>query len=204
MSLPKRLLIALVAALFAGTLSWWMAGLGPVGAPVPEPRSDRIDEAVAALQQDPFYVAPELRHVLTDDQREAISAELEGAAVPTYLLFMGDTTDGGYYIAGYLLDHLNARLGDGLFAVVDETMDATSREYGVNMSYVSGDVLKARPAQGLQQYAGALAATERNEDHGEHDYWGGHWGGIAAGALLAFLISLVPGFVLIVRGVSKK
>lgn len=205
MGLGKRLLVALAVALLAGSLGWWLAGSSPVGTPPPAPQSDRIDEAVAALQQDSFHVAPELRHVLTDEQRAAISAELDTAEVPTYLLFMADTTDGGYYISAYLLDHLSVRLGDGLYAVVDETMEGTARDYGVNMSYVSGDILKARPAQGLLQYAGALAAADRYEDRGEHDYWGGRWGGIAAGALLAFLISLGPGlFVLIARGVSKK
>ena len=206
MSAAKRWGISLAVAVVVGIVAGVVAGFSPTPtAPAPYD-SDRIEEAIAGLEQDPFYVAPELRHVLSAEEQSAISERLRTAEVPTYLLYMGSTVEGGYYIEAYLLDFVAERLGRGFYAVVDETMEATDREYGVDMDYVSADVLKTRPAQGLSAYADAMASAEVDSPYGsQSDYWGGPGGGIAAGALLAFLISLGPWmFILIARAASKK
>jgi hypothetical protein len=205
MTAVQRWGAAVVLAVVAGTLAGWLVGVGPAAGPVTPRASDRVDEAVAALRDDPFYVAPEMRHLLDGDQREAISQALRRSDEPVHLIYLHETSEGGYYLEAYLLDRLAERLGPGFYAAVNEKMSPTPRDYEMRFDYPDGRVLKARPADGLLAYAEELAGLEvRDDSPHESDYWGGPGGGFAAGALMAVGISLVIGAVLGFGGFLRR
>lgn len=184
------ILIGLVLAVVTGVGAGLWAGRTPQQEPFDWPPSDRVQAAVQSLRTDPFYVAPEMRHLLTTDQRSAISSALDRPeGLPLRLLFMHGTTDGGYYLDSDLLDRLAEQLGDGLYAVVDERMEVTQRDYGVRVSYISDPGVKARPGDGLLSLAGEMANAPTREST-ESDYWGGPGGGFAAGLLIAAGLSI--------------
>ncbi|MEO7350467.1 MAG: hypothetical protein ABIR34_06780, partial [Marmoricola sp.] len=138
-------------ALVAGLVVAFAAGaLVHAADPRLPPPGDRVRAAIAGLEQDHFYVAPEMRNRLTDAQRRTISAALEHGKVPTYLIFWKQTSNAGYYLDSEALDQVIAGVdGDGRYAVIDQLLNATSESRGMADTFVDTDVLVARPDQAL-------------------------------------------------------
>jgi len=185
-------LIGLACALVVGPV----VGLQPVhseAASIP-PSGDRVTAAVAALRTQHFYVAPEVRHLLTADQQKQIAETLDRAKVPAYLVFWASGSDAGYEIEADALDQIMRDVGvDGHYAIIDDRhqLQDDARGPGLRGVYAREGGLQQRLAPALLDYADTMAqappptASERNEK--PFDYWGGRGGGFAAGALFAVL-----------------
>ena len=147
---------------------------------------DRLASAIDGLEQDPFYVAPELRDRLTDRQVDRIQKAVESADQPFYLAYLTNTTSAGYYQNYNAVDIIADHIGDdGLYAVVDERLQASETSRGVGFDYIDRDTLLGRDHIALKRYAGAVAQSPEEPPVEASDHWGGPGGGIAAGVLFA-------------------
>ncbi|MGH3357265.1 MAG: hypothetical protein ACRDO7_00585 [Nocardioidaceae bacterium] len=147
---------------------------------------DRLAAAITGLEQDSFYVAPELRRRLTDRQVDDIREAVESADQPFYLAYMTDTTTAGYYQNYNAVDIIADHIGDdGLYAIVDERLRASETSRGVGFDYIEADALLGRDAVALKSYAKAVAQAPEQPLESGSDFWGGPGGGITAGVLFA-------------------
>ncbi|UYM03990.1 hypothetical protein [Solicola gregarius] len=147
---------------------------------------DRLAAAMEGLEQDSFYVAPELRHRLTDRQFADIQQAVESADQPFYLAYMTDTTSAGYYQNYNAVDIIADHIGeDGLYAIVDERLSASETSRGVGFAYIDTDTLLGRDHVALERYASAVAQQPEEPLVEGSDFWGGPGGGFAAGVLFA-------------------
>lgn len=147
---------------------------------------DRLAAAIEGLERDSFYVAPELRHRLTDRQLRDIQRAVESADQPFYLAYMTNTTSAGYYQNYNAVDIIADHVGeDGLYAIVDERLRASETSRGVGFAYIDVDTLLGRDHVALKRYAKAVAQQPEEPPVESSDYWGGPGGGFAAGALFA-------------------
>ena len=155
-----------------------------------EPPGDRVQAAIDGVQETGFYVAPELRGQLSDDEVAGIEQIVADSDVPLFVVWWEDTRDAGYNTAYAALDQLRVGVGeDGYYAVVTRGSYPLVEAVGYASPYVDADA-KGRPADALTRYVTELAAVppepEREPGSGS-DYWGGAGGGIAAGLLFAGL-----------------
>lgn len=183
--------MGLAAALVAATVTFFLTRTESASRVNP---GDRLSAAIDTLEQDSFYVAPELRDRLGADQVAAIRRAVESSDRPFYLAYMTNTTDAGYYQNYNAVDIIADHIGeDGLYAIVDgrQSVDKTSR--GVQFPYIDGDALRGRDHVALERYARTVAAAPK-EPADAFDNWGGTGGGFAAGAMFAvggYLVLLV-------------
>jgi hypothetical protein len=194
--------LALVVAVGLGLL----LGLVPGHHPVPEQvdwdasnvaaarastPGDRMQAAIDGVRESGFYVGPELRDQLTDDDVATLEQIIAAAPVPVFVIWWEDTRDAGYSTQYAALDQLRAGVGtDGFYAVVTRGSYPLTEALGYETPYVDADA-KGRPAAALERFVGELAAVEPERetagDGSDFDYWGGTGGGIAAGLLFAAL-----------------
>lgn len=191
-----------VALVAAAAVAPWFALRLPASTtyPIPAP-GDRVQQAIDALKVDHFYVGPEFADRMTPEQRQSVITALRSAKTPSYLVYWDNAwSNAGYYLTDDALDQIMKGVGvNGLYSIVDEKQRSTDRQRGVESSYLDPDVLQQRPAQGLLDYAKAMAAVPNQPREHAFDYWGGPGGGIAAGllfAVLGYLGALVVMFVL--------
>lgn len=115
---------SVVAGLVAG-----MAGFGIAFAVMPADHAagssgqpgDRVRTAIASLEHDPLYIAPEDRWRFTDAQVSQLESTLRHQRVPTYLVYW-DTQDGdwGVAIGDTALDQITTAIGrKGYYLSVD-------------------------------------------------------------------------------------
>jgi hypothetical protein len=165
---------------------------------------DRVQEAIDGVQPTGFYVGPELRGQLTADEVTKIEEIIASAPVPLFVVWWADTADGGYNTPYAALDQLRVGVGrDGFYAVLTQGGYPILAGLGYDDPFVDADG-KGRPAAALERYVTELAAVPRPEPETasgdeDWDYWGGPWGGIAAGLIFAALTYLG---LLLVIGVS--
>lgn len=152
---------------------------------------DRMQAAIDGVQETGFYVGPELRRELSDDEVATIERAISAAPVPVFVVWWEDTRDAGYSNSYAALDQLRAGVGrDGFYAVLTPGGVPLTEAVGYETPYVDEDA-KGRPAAALDRFVTELAAVppERATPAGDSDwdYWGGAGGGFAAGLLFAAL-----------------
>lgn len=166
------------------------------------PPGDRVRAAIAGVEKDHLYLAPEVSADLTAPQLAKLRAILAKAPVPTYVVYWGDDTqvapDGGYETDYDALDQLAAGVGkEGFYAVT--ATDGLVEAKAIGYEDPAPDVydIKGRPYQALARYLTALVKVtpERPAPPSKDtvDEWGGSVGGFTAGLVFA----IPPFFVLI-------
>ena len=176
------IVLGAIAAVAAG---WWVSAQpeSATSAAGIEP-GDRLTAAIESLEKDGFYVAPELRTRLNDAQLKAIRRAVTSSETPVYLAYMTNATDAGYYQNYNAVDIIADHIGeDGLYAIVDERLDASETSRGVGFPYVSSDALLGRPQVALERYAQEIAHAPEEDLAVDSDHWGGAFGGAAAGTM---------------------
>ncbi|QWF21107.1 hypothetical protein KM427_19475 [Nocardioides sp. LMS-CY] len=154
-----------------------------------EPPGDRVQAAIDGVRETGFYVGPELRDELTDDEVATVERIIATAPVPVFVVWWADTADAGYNTTYAALDQLRVGVGeDGYYAVVTRGSYPLLGALGYRDPYVDADG-KGRAGAALERLVEELAAVppERDFEGGDtrSDYWGGTGGGIAAGLLFA-------------------
>lgn len=195
-------LLAVVVAVGAGLFAGLVPGHHAVppevdfddtilAAAAQEPPGDRVQAAIDGVRETGFYVGPELRDELTDDEVATVERIIATAPVPVFVVWWADTADAGYNTAYAALDQLRVGVGeDGYYAVVTRGSYPLLESLGYRAPYVDADA-KGRPGPALERFVGELAAVPPERDvpatGSRSDYWGGTGGGIAAGLLFAAL-----------------
>lgn len=146
---------------------------------------DRLAAAIKGLEQDSFYVAPELRDQLTDRQFTAIAKRVRSSDEPFYLAYMTNSATAGYYQNYNAVDIIADHIGeDGVYAIVDEELSASETDRGMDLAYVDVDTLRGRVPVALERYAKAVTRAHLGPEPEPSDSLGGPVGGAAAGVFI--------------------
>lgn len=182
----------LLAALVPGHSSDSPAATAPP--PHLAPPGDRVRAAIAGVEKDHLYVAPEVRADLTAPQLTKLRGILAKAPVPTYVVYWAGYEEaryGGYDIDADALDQLAAGVGkEGYYAVAPTDGLVEAKAIGYDDPIPDADDVKGRPYQALTRYLNALVKVtpERpappSKDTAD-DYWGGPGSGFFAGLFIA-------------------
>lgn len=175
----------LVAALVPGHAS------ATADAPVKlAPPGDRVRAAIAGVEKDHLYVAPDVSDNLTAAQVTKLRALVAKPGAPTYVVYWGDddtTTYGGYRTDYDALDQLAAGVGkDGYYAIVPAGGVPVEKAVGYQDPGSDPSGAEGRPYAGLTMYLSEFSdepAERLKPETSTFDYWGGPGGGLAAGLL---------------------
>ena len=197
-------LVALTVACAVGALAGW-AGYALVAArePVVLPTGDRVDAALASLADDPVYVTPDGRSMLSAADEASLEEQISAAPVPVRVIVWQSSKEAGH---GYsfdvdeqVADYFAERDGRPGVAVVWQGPDDvdTSAPSGYRTYRLPTLESQGEASLRLGEYVDQLTGTTDTEllvpDTGDQDVSLGVGGGIAAAL---FFVALPTALVL--------
>jgi len=149
---------------------------------------DRVQGAIAALREDPVYVAPDGRDMVSVAGERRLEQLIAAAPVPVHVLVWEASLQAGPEPYSFTLpEQLAAELGEPGIYVVWQGPD----DVGVGVpedQQLGWEVPRLQPLGDaetrLSEFIGGLPASGALEDAESHDYWGGVGGGIAAALVM--------------------
>ncbi|WP_166133589.1 hypothetical protein [Nocardioides ochotonae] len=149
---------------------------------------DRVQGAIAALREDPVYVAPDGRDMVSVEGEQRLERLIAAAPVPVHVLVWEASMQAGPEPYSFTLpDQLATELGEpGIYIVWQGPEDVgVDVPEGKRLGWEVPDLENVGDAETqLSEFITALPASGALEDAESNDYWGGVGGGIAAALLM--------------------
>lgn len=149
---------------------------------------DRVQGAIAALREDPVYVAPDGRDMVSVEGERRLERLIADAPVPVHVLVWESSHEAGPEPYSFTLpDQLATELGEpGIYIVWQGPEDVgVDVPEGKSLGWEVPDLEIAGDAETrLSEFITGLPASGTLEDAESNDYWGGVSGGIAAALLM--------------------
>lgn len=164
------------------------------------PPGDTVRDLIA--QDGPLFVHPELVDDLSPGHVERARQVLE-AADQSPVRMVGylprpEGLDTGYTARGALHQWMDAIDEEGHYVLVFEGGATQIGSIGLDREYLSSEASRGQPGPALERVAEEVAewttspAIDRRERvQRQSDYWGGFWGGLAAGGMIA-TVTVLP------------
>ena len=149
---------------------------------------DRVQGAIAALREDPVYVAPDGRDMVSVEGERRLERLIADAPVPVHVLVWESSRQAGPEPYSFTLpDQLATELGEpGIYIVWQGPEDVgVDVPEGKRLGWEVPDLENVGdPETQLSAFITGLPASGALEDAESNDYWGGVGGGIAAALLM--------------------
>lgn len=149
---------------------------------------DRVQGAIAALREDPVYVAPDGRDMVSVEGERRLERLIAAAPVPVHVLVWESSREAGPEPYSFTLpEQLATELGEpGIYIVWQGPEDVgVDVPEGKSLGWEVPDLEIVGDAETqLSEFVTGLPASGALEDAESNDYWGGVGGGIGAALLM--------------------